>query len=56
MELNKIEKEKKAKNGTGLGLYMSYSNIKAKFNGNITFETKLGEGTEFNISIPYEKD
>ncbi len=42
----------KGKNGTGLGLYMSYSNIKAKFNGNITFESKVGEGTTFNIAIP----
>ncbi len=31
----------KGKNGTGLGLFMSYSNIKAKFNGNITFTSKL---------------
>lgn len=31
----------KGKNGTGLGLFMSYSNIKAKFNGNITFESEL---------------
>ncbi len=45
----------KGKNGTGLGLYMSYSNIKAKFNGDITFESKVGEGTIFIISIPYEK-
>ena len=45
----------KGKNGTGLGLYMSYSNIKAKFNGDITFESKQGEGTTFTISIPYTK-
>ena len=31
----------KGKNGTGLGLFMSYSNIKAKFNGNITFESEI---------------
>jgi PAS domain S-box-containing protein len=42
----------KGKNGTGLGLFMSYSNIKAHFNGDITFETKANEGTTFNISIP----
>ena len=46
----------KGKNGTGLGLYMSYSNIKAKFNGNITFESEVGKGTTFNISIPTKKE
>ena len=42
----------KGKNGTGLGLYMSYSTIKAHFNGNITFESEDGEGTTFNIILP----
>lgn len=42
----------KGKNGTGLGLFMSYSNIRAHFNGNITFKSKQGVGTEFNIIIP----
>ena len=41
----------KGKNGTGLGLYMSYSNIKARFNGDITFDTN-NEGTTFNIVLP----
>lgn len=44
----------KGKNGTGLGLFMSYSNIRAHFNGNITFETKEGKGTTFYISLPLE--
>ena len=42
----------KGKNGTGLGLFMSYSNIKAHFNGNITFESEEGNGTVFHIIIP----
>ena len=42
----------KGKNGTGLGLYMSYSTIKANFNGNITFESEEGKGTKFNIILP----
>ena len=42
----------KGKNGTGLGLFMSYSTIKAHFNGNITFETEKDKGTTFNIIIP----
>lgn len=42
----------KGKNGSGLGLYMSYSTIKAYFNGNITFESKEGEGTTFSIILP----
>ena len=42
----------KGKNGTGLGLFMSYSTIKANFNGNITFESEENKGTTFNIIIP----
>ena len=42
----------KGKNGTGLGLFMSYSNIKAHFNGNLRYETEKGKGTSFYIEIP----
>lgn len=42
----------KGKNGTGLGMFMSYSNIKAHFNGNMTFESQEGVGTTFYITIP----
>lgn len=43
----------KGKNGTGLGLFMSYSNIKAHFNGDIHFDSRKGKGTTFYIEIPY---
>ena len=42
----------KGKNGTGLGLFMSYSNIRAHFNGNITVDSTPGIGTEFKIILP----
>ena len=42
----------KGKNGTGLGLYMSYSTIRAHFNGNITIQSKEGKGTTFTILLP----
>lgn len=42
----------KGKNGTGLGMFMSYSTIKGHFNGDITFETEVGKGTTFNIILP----
>ena len=52
---NKLFKEMittKGKNGTGLGLYMSYSTIKAHFGGDITFESEEGKGTTFTIILP----
>lgn len=42
----------KGKNGTGLGMFMSYSTIKGHFNGDITFETEVNKGTTFNIILP----
>ena len=42
----------KGKNGTGLGLYMSYSTIRAHFNGNISVESEEGKGTTFTILLP----
>jgi len=45
----------KGKNGTGLGLFMSYSNIKAHFGGSLSYQTEDGTGTIFTISIPLKK-
>lgn len=42
----------KAKMGTGLGLYMSYSTIVGKFGGKMWFISKIGEETSFFITIP----
>lgn len=42
----------KGKNGTGLGMFMSYSNIRAHFNGNLSYKTELGKGTTFYITLP----
>ncbi|MCX7746303.1 MAG: ATP-binding protein [Clostridia bacterium] len=44
----------KGKNGTGLGLYMSYSTIKGRFGGNIRFHSEEGKGTTFYIEIPHK--
>lgn len=40
--------------GTGLGLSVSYGIIK-KFDGEINVKSKIGEGSEFIIQIPYEQ-
>ena len=52
---NKLFKEMvttKGKNGTGLGLFISYTSIKTEFGGNLCFTSKIGEGTTFRIIIP----
>ena len=36
----------------GFGLFMSYSNIKAHFKGELSFETEENKGTTFKIAIP----
>lgn len=42
----------KGVSGTGFGLYLAYSVIKGAFGGEITFDTELGKGTTFYITIP----
>ena len=41
----------KGKNGTGIGLYMSYSTIKVHFKGYIYYDSS-NKGTSFYILIP----
>lgn len=42
----------KSRKGTGLGLYISYLTITGKFGGRMWFESAVGKGTSFYISIP----
>ena len=42
----------KGTKGTGLGLYISYSVITGHFRGKMWFDSEIGEGTTFNISLP----
>lgn len=42
----------KGKEGTGLGLYLSYSTIIGHFNGQMTFDSVPGRGSTFVITIP----
>ena len=41
----------KGKDGTGLGLYICYSTIKGKFNGDLSFTSEEGKGTTFKIVL-----
>lgn len=45
----------KGKKGSGLGLFMSYSTIKGHFRGEMTFESEVGKGTTFYITLPEKK-
>ena len=45
----------KGHNGTGLGLFMSYSTIKGHYNGDMNFTSTPNVGTTFNIILPQTK-
>lgn len=46
----------KGTKGTGLGLYMSYANIKGRFGGRMWFESEENKGTTFYIAIPRNQE
>ncbi len=45
----------KGKDGTGLGLYICYSTIKGKYNGDISFKSEEGKDTTFKIVLNKHK-
>jgi signal transduction histidine kinase len=45
----------KGKDGTGIGLYMTYATVKGNFNGEMKVESQLNKGSTFVISLPYIK-
>ena len=42
--------------GTGLGLAISYQIVVNKHRGDLSFTSKMGQGTEFIIAIPMRQD
>jgi len=46
----------KGKDGTGLGLYMSYANIRGRFGGDMRFDSEPGKGTSFYIKLPFHRE
>jgi signal transduction histidine kinase len=53
--LNKMVTTKGGK-GTGIGLYISNSIIKARFHGSMSFESEEGKGTTFRMTLPIRKE
>lgn len=46
----------KGVSGTGLGLYISHAIVKGKFGGDLWFESVVGQGTSFYMTIPMSQD
>ena len=42
--------------GTGLGLAIVYQIVVGKHGGNITYQSQVGEGTEFTVTLPLSAD
>jgi len=45
----------KGKDGTGIGLFMSYATVKGNFKGEMEAKSELNQGTTFTIKIPFLK-
>jgi signal transduction histidine kinase len=45
---------RRARGGTGLGMYICYNLVVTRLKGTITCESELGEGSIFHISFPIE--
>lgn len=43
---------KKGKGGTGLGMHITHNLVTEKLQGEVSVESTIGEGTQFNISLP----
>jgi signal transduction histidine kinase len=46
---------RRARGGTGLGMYICYNIVKDRLNGTIECESSPGHGTRFHITFPLEK-
>ncbi len=46
---------RRARGGTGLGMYICYNVITTRLNGTITCESTLNKGTVFHITFPIDK-
>ncbi len=45
---------KRARGGTGLGMYICYNLVTTRLNGTISCESTPGDGSVFNIKFPIE--
>src|SRR5262249_17891790 len=43
---------RRSEGGTGLGLHVTFNLVTQQLGGRVTFESKLGWGTHFRISVP----
>jgi two-component system NtrC family sensor kinase len=46
---------RRARGGTGLGMYICYNIVTSRLKGTIACESSPGMGTQFHITFPVEK-